>query len=813
MSPEMIHPSILGTSSVRPLVATIVLLVLASVANAQGYTNVAPQQGLDFTVPVTPIDFGTGVSFYDIDGDGWDDLTFANVDDSLIVYRNNEGTLVRMPSPAYAGGSTREVLWADLDNDGDPDLLITTFEGPVRLFRNNGDWTFTDYTATSGLVQAPGKRWGASFGDYNKDGFLDLYVCTYIYADETYAYSKLNHLYRNNGNGTFTDVTLQAGVGDGLKASFRSVWMDVDLDGWPDLYVINDFAPSNSLYRNNGNGTFTNMALELGLAETGEHCMSISLCDFDLDGDLDIYITNTGVFPQTNNARHMLLVNDGAGQFTESSTLYGLDVFEWGWGSVWVDHDNDGYQDMYIATHRELAPPVANLFYKNNGGTSFTDAMSLFPDPQITSSHSVARGDLDRDGYADIVVQNQHPFPPYLWKNNGGSNNHVRVSLEGTVSNRQAIGSWIRVFAGGEQYIHYTVCGENYLGQSSQHILFGLGTAAIVDSIVVEFPSGQVDRYYGLPVNAEYYFVEGASDLPVITANGPLNVCAPATVLLDAGEYESYLWNTGATTRTLTVAVSGSYWVTVENEAGVVATSAPVEVLVGPVPVIVSQDEDPACAGEANGSIALQNLTGVPVQSVVWGHGATGLLLENIPAGAYTYTVTDANGCSANGVVELLDPDPLFALVVPVMATAEQSGSFSYTLFGGVPPYVVTLDNEVVSGGVVLDLEPGVYQFEVTDAQGCTLGETVIITGPSSILERDAALVQVYPNPASSLLYVESSVRIRSAAVVDAAGRTALQQPFNASFGVVEVGSLAAGVYFLELHAADEVVRLRFVKE
>lgn len=772
----------------------------------------APQQGLDFTVPVTPIDFGTGVSFYDIDGDGWDDLTFANVDDSLIVYRNNEGNLLRMPSPAFAGGSTREVLWADVDNDGDPDLLITTFEGPVRLFRNNGDWTFTDYTATSGLVQAPGKRWGASFGDYNKDGFLDLYVCTYIYSEESYAYSKLNHLYRNNGNGTFTDVTLQAGVGNGLKASFRSVWMDVDLDGWPDLYVINDFEAANALFRNNGDGTFTDMAVSMGLAETGEHCMSISLSDFDLDGDLDIFITNTGVFPNVNNARHMLLVNDGTGVFTESSAEYGLDVFEWGWGSLWVDHDNDGYQDLYIATHRELALPVPNLFYKNNGGTFFTDAMSLFPDQQITSSHSMARGDLDRDGYADIVVQNQHPFRPYLWKSDGGTNSHVRVSLEGTVSNRQAIGSWIRVYAGGEQYIHYTVCGENYLGQSSQHILFGLAAATIVDSIVVEFPSGQVDRYYGLPVDAEYHFVEGASDPPVITANGPLNVCAPATVELDAGEYESYLWNTGATGRFLTVVTSGTYWVTVTNTSGVVATSAPVEALVGPLPVVVAQRVDPACNGDATGSIALQNLTGVPAASVVWNTGATGTLLEELPAGVYAYTFTDVNACTLSGVVELLDPDPLFALLVPVAATAEANGRISWNLFGGTPPYTVTIDGLVVAGAELDDLPPGTYAFEVTDSEGCTYVENVVIIGPSSIFERNPGAVRVYPNPAMSVLFVEAAVHIDGVHVIDGRGRCVLMRSFQASTGVLDVSSLAPGAYLLELHGSQGISRARFVK-
>lgn len=799
-------------SNPRAFFLLCALAVFSGTTSAQGYTNVAAEQGLTFTIPVTPIDFGTGVCFYDIDGDGWDDLTFANVDDSLLLYRNNAGTLEPMPSPAFAPGSTREILWADIDNDGDPDLLVTTFEGPVRLFRNDGDWAFTDITAGAGFVQDAGKRWGASFGDYNKDGFLDLYVCTYIYSEETYAYSKLNHLYRNNGNGTFTDVTLQAGVGNGLKASFRSVWMDVDLDGWPDLYVINDFEAANALFRNNGDGTFTDMAVAMGLAETGEHCMSISLSDFDLDGDIDIFITNTGVFPQTNNARHMLLVNNGAGVFTESSALYGLDIFEWGWGSLWVDHDNDGYQDLYIATHRELALPVPNLFFKNNTGTSFSNGDSFFPDPQITSSHSVARGDLDRDGYADIVVQNQHPFSPYLWKNTGGVASYVRVTLEGTVSNRQAIGSWITVYAGGRQYLHHTVCGENYLGQSSQHILFGLGFVDGVDSIVVRYPSGHTDRYFDLAVNAEYSFREGDTVLPVITAAGPLSVCAPQSVLLDAGDFDTYLWSTGHTGRFLTATATGNYSVTVGNTFGVQATSAPVQVLIAPVPVVVGQEVDPDCAGASTGSISLENLSGVAEQSVLWNTGATGSPLEGLQAGTYTYTYTDVNGCTTSGSLVLFDPDPLFVLLAPVGATAEANGSISWTVFGGVPPYVVSVEDEVVTGATLGGLEPGNYQFVAVDAQGCTFSELVVITGTAGVAENDMASVQVFPNPTDAMLYFSSSLVVRWAKVLDGRGRTVVERSFVTSTGGLDVSMLAPGAYVLELHGPDGSSRARFVK-
>jgi hypothetical protein len=781
---------------------------------SQGYTNTAAQQGLNFTVIEPFPDFGTGVCFYDFDGDGWDDLSFGNVDGELKFYRNVQGTLQAMPEIVHSTGKNSQILWADIDNDGDPDLLVTTFLGPVRLFRNNGNWSFTNVTASSGFVQEPGNRWGASFGDYDKDGFLDLYVCTYIYQPEEYAYSKLNHLYHNNGNGTFTDVTLIAGVGDGLKASFQSTWVDFDEDGWPDLFVINDFAASNSLYRNNGDGTFTDMALELGLAQTGEHCMSISLSDFDLDGDLDLYITNTGIFPQTNNARHMLLVNDGTGHFTESSTLYGLDIFEWGWGALWVDHDNDGSDDLYIATHRELAAPVANLFFKNEGGTSFTARPDLFPGQGLTKSHTVARGDLNGDGYADIVVQNQEPFQPMLWVNEGGSASHVRIGVEGVVSNRQAVGTWIRVYAEGRVHTQYTVCGENYLSQSSQYVHFGLGSATGIDSVVVEYLSGHVDRYYDLPVDTLYRFLEGETLRPVVTANGPLSMCAPQTVVLDAGVFDGYLWNTGHTGRFLTATSSGSYSVTVENQFGLMVTSEPVDVSIGPVPVIVSQDVDPACAGEATGSISLTNLAEVATGSVIWSSGGAGMSLLNVPAGVYSFNFLDVNGCTATGVVELMDPPELFVLLQATPVAQGDDGSISWIVFGGVPPYQVTVDGEPATGNTLGGLSAAVYEVVVTDDQGCVFEENVLVFDPAGVRERDTTLPRIYPNPVSALLYVEWELPVVKWRVNDATGRTVLEGADGLRIGAVDVSGLRTGAYMLELRdSKDHSARMRFVKE
>jgi hypothetical protein len=805
-------------TNLRSLLVVVALLICGVHGHAQGYTNVAAQQGLDFTVPIPFPDFGTGVCFFDFDGDGWDDLSFGNVDGDLKFYRNVQGTLQAMPEIVQSTGKNSQILWGDIDNDGDPDLLVTTFQGPVRLFRNDGNWDFVNVTASSGLVQEAGNRWGASFGDLDKDGFLDLYVCTYIYQPEEYAYSKLNHLYRNNGDGTFTDVTLPAGVGNGLKASFQSTWVDFNEDGWPDIYVINDFADANALFRNNGNGTFTDMALAMGLDETGEHCMSISLSDFDLDGDLDLYITNTGIFPQTNNARHMLMVNDGSGNFMESSTMYGLDIFEWGWGSLWVDHDNDGFDDLYIATHRMfealgVSGEVPNLFFKNEGGSGFQERADLFPDSMIASSHAIARGDLNGDGYSDIVVQNQEPYPPMLWVNEGGPASYVRIGVEGVVSNRQAVGTWIRVFAGGGVHTQYTVCGENYIGQSSQYIIFGLGGATVIDSVEVEYSSGHVDRYYDLEVDRTYRFTEGETIEVEISALGPVEVCTPDSIVLDAGEHAYYQWSTGDTIRTIVVHESGSYSVTAGDIPGLTATSTPVWVTVSEQPVIYAVVNHPHCAGGSNGSIQLANLIDNELSTVVWEPTGEGGSLAGLSAGVYSYTVEDVNGCTYSGTVELMDPEPLFVLCDAMPEVQGNDGAITWTIFGGTPPYFVTLNGETGTGSGVDSLASGTYQVLVTDSLGCQFLNDVVVSSTVGVASQKQPALRVYPNPTAHRLYVDTPARVVSYKVFDSMGRCVIQGKNPDNIRDVSVRSLSAGTYVLQMRTSDgERLRARFQK-
>ncbi len=785
--------------------------------SAQGYTDVSTQNGLDLLVPAASqyFDIGTGVSFHDFDGDGDDDLTLGNRNGTLKFFRNNGGSLEPVELIGLTTGSAKAVLWADVDNDGDSDFLVTTFLGRVNLFHNNGDGTFTDMTAIAGFVQSIGKYWGASFGDYDRDGFLDLYVCTYIYETEAYTYAKINHLYHNDGDGTFTDVTIGSGTGNGMKASFQSMWLDVDQDGWQDIFVINDFMPGNALFRNNHDGTFTDISVERGLFEGPEHCMSISMSDFDVDGDQDIFMTNTGIYPQVNNARQMLMVNDGAGVYAESSNQFGLDVFEWGWGGLWIDHDNDGYQDLYMGTHEHVVPVIPakpDLFFKNQGGTGFVAAPELFDGDLVRHTHSVARGDLNGDGYADLVVHGQEPFPPQLWLNNGGTASHVRIGVEGTVSNRQGIGTWIHVHAGGKRYSHYTVCGENYLGQNSHNVHFGLGEATIIDSVVVQYLSGHVDRYFDLPVDTLYQFTEGETFIPRIAAEGGLVVCNPSTVSLAVNEVGSYLWSTGEDTPDIAVVSSGAIHATVTNAFGITANTDTVNVIIGDVPEVIANVVDPLCPGEASGSIELMNLVGTPAELVTWSSGQEGELLTGVSAGGFSFTFTDINGCTSSGSVDVSEPDPVLVVVVPEHAVSGADGGLSWTIFGGVPPYEQTLNGELVTGTSQTGLSAGDYEVTVTDSNGCSVTVEIELLLGVGLDELNAGTIGLYPNPAIDQLRITAQDVWSSWRITDMDGRIMLTGS-RPNDGSIDVSPLASGAYLLELMVeSGDQVRIRFMK-
>ncbi len=267
------------------IISAITLSLLFNVANGQQMVNMAGIFNIEHS-DISTDPNGVGVSFFDFDNDGWDDLTFIKQGDHLILYKNNQGLFNLLPSIIPTPGEPKHALWVDYDNDGFNDVLTTYFNVPCRLYHNDGNFNFADVTIQSGLSLLSGPSYGASFGDFNKDGYLDLYICSYSTTGNFTDPNELNVLYKNNGNGTFTNIANQAGVNDSTKASFQAVWLDYDKDGWADIYVINDFElDENSLYRNNGDETFTNVTIQSGTTNPLSNPMSNSVADFDNDGD------------------------------------------------------------------------------------------------------------------------------------------------------------------------------------------------------------------------------------------------------------------------------------------------------------------------------------------------------------------------------------------------------------------------------------------------------------------------------------------------------------------------------------------------
>jgi hypothetical protein len=483
---------------------------------------------------------GCGCAFIDYDQDGWLDiflLSGSRLDGAPAaatnrLYKNNrDGTFADVTAKSGLGrsGWASAVAVGDFDNDGFDDLFIT-YWGQNVLYHNNGDGTFTDVTEKAGLRGARA-RWGSgcTFVDYNRDGLLDLCVATYLEFDfksvpEPGKNSNCNwkgipvhcgprglppgsvSLYRNNGDGTFTDVTAASGLAK-AKGSYAmtAVAADFDNDGWPDIYVACDSTPS-FLFRNNHDGTFTESGLERGVAlnEDGmeQAGMGVGVGDFDLDGSLDIFKTHFA------DDTSVLYRNDGKGLFDDVTIRSGLAVETRfvGWGAGMVDLDNDGLPELFVATGAVYPEVEAKLpqyplrtprvIFRNLGGGKFEE---LIPEagPGIAAAHcsrGCAFGDFDNDGDIDILVVNLNEPPSLLRNDLAGPHQHwLKVKLAGVKSNRSAIGARVTAHYGGKRQVQEVLSQASFYSANDLRLHFGLGAADRAD-LEIRWPNGNVER-------------------------------------------------------------------------------------------------------------------------------------------------------------------------------------------------------------------------------------------------------------------------------------------------------------------------------
>jgi hypothetical protein len=509
-------------------------------------------------------EMGCGVALFDYDNDGWLDIFLVNGTSldpavrnrnptSYLFHNNHDGTFTDVTEKARLtrSGWGQGCCVGDYDNDGFDDLFVTYF-GRNVLYHNNGDGTFTDVSEQAGVAGSE-DRWGAGccFLDYDRDGQLDLFVANYVNFDPAHApkpgqaaycmYNDIpvpcgplgfaggtNILYRNRGNGTFADVSDESGiarprgpssmvfVGRNWQASgsygMGAASADFDNDGWPDIYVACDSAPS-LLYRNNHDRTFREIAVPAGCAldENGISLsgMGVAVGDFDADGWLDIARTNFSEQVTT------LYRNYGNGAFEDASIRAGLGVNRkyLGFGVGFFDFDNDGWKDLFLANGHvysqivdrklHLSYKEPKVLYRNLGNGRFED-FSAKAGPAIRAENlgrGCAFGDFDNDGDVDVIVNNLDGPPSLLRNEDGNRHNWIMIKCVGTRSNRSAIGTRVKVTSSGHSQIDEVMSGSSYYSQNDFRLHFGLGRATKADSVELTWPSGLKESFQNLPAN------------------------------------------------------------------------------------------------------------------------------------------------------------------------------------------------------------------------------------------------------------------------------------------------------------------------
>ena len=534
---------------------------------AFSFTNVAREAGLNhltvfggessnkYLLETT----GTGVAFIDYDGDGWLDLFFVNGTTlegfpsekapTSHLYRNKgDGTFEDVTARAGVGASGwgQGACVGDYDSDGHDDLFVTYY-GQNRLYRNRGDGTFEETSRAAGLRETPARtRWGTgcAFVDYDRDGRLDLLVANYIDLDLANAptpdsglcrYKGIavacgppglkggkNVLYHNRGNGTFEDVSDRSGITRASGTYGLGVsTLDFDNDGWVDLYVANDSNPS-ALYRNNHDGTFTDIAIAAGCAYSqdgkAQAGMGVAIGDYDRNGTMDVFKTNFAGDTST------LYSNSGDGSCQDRTFAAGIGVnTRWlGWGTGFVDLDNDGWLDLFL-TNGHVYPEVVRLkteapykqrkvIYQNLGNGRFADVTERLGPPATTpkAGRGAAFGDFDNDGRIDVVIANVNDQPDLFRSTSSAPNHWVTVKLAGVRSNRNAIGARLHIVAGDQQQWQEVRGGGSYLSQNDFRVHFGLGAATRVDRLDVTWPNGLEESWTSLDVDRFHTLKEGS---------------------------------------------------------------------------------------------------------------------------------------------------------------------------------------------------------------------------------------------------------------------------------------------------------------
>ncbi|MDN5204254.1 FG-GAP-like repeat-containing protein [Fulvivirgaceae bacterium BMA10] len=536
------------TIDVKKIALTILFLLTKQFSTAQGFSNVSDEAGIKHTYQDIHT-MGGGLAFFDYNNDGYEDLYLTGGTDSDKLYKNNgDGTFTNVFSEVglskVADFFTRGVIAGDINNDGYKDLFVTTDDGFSNLLLlNNADGIFENISEAAGITE---KAWStsASFGDYNKDGLLDIYVCNYVEYGEDLPFDTNiertipNFLYENQGNNKFINRASSCGVldrGAGLAVAFT----DVNADHNPDILIANDFGDTyapNALFMNNSDNTFTNKAQQAKM-NYGINGMGVAIGDYDKDGDFDYYITN-----MADNLLHNK--NDDILGFREMSSGAKVGVPDLtSWGTAFFDYDHDSNLDLLVVNGNLVPAPIpeSTLLFKGTGENSFSD---VSVDQNITNSHGrgLAIGDYDNDGDIDfaisVIPENADDKDlltgAILQQNNNDYNgNWLKVKLEGVYSNKNGIGSKLKLYVNNQLLMREIDGGSSYMSHNSTIAHFGLGDVQHMDSLEVYWTGGTRQVIYNINPNQTLTIKEEKPRLSIFN----YSICEGDSLLI-LGEYQ-----------------------------------------------------------------------------------------------------------------------------------------------------------------------------------------------------------------------------------------------------------------------------------
>lgn len=662
-------------------------------------------------------EYGGGVTVYDINNDGWDDVSYPTADDSVLTYINNQGVF-ELHRFFAQNGDGRQIVFGDYDNDGDADALIATSGGYPSLYEQVGDLEFVDVSYKLNISSmAPSFLSGCNFVDFNQDGLLDIYVSNYLYTSPSRCY-----LFINNGDGNYTESAADYGMMSENRFILNSVFADFNNDQKLDFWVGNDRTHKEQLFLKNPGNSYSPTTPDASLSLV-INTMSVSPCDYDRDGDLDIYLANS----EMGNC----LMNNTAGAFSNVADATPFELNRFCWGALWIDLHNDMWSDLLVATRENYINfQTKDAILMNSQGV-ITNQEYSFSFNDVDGTYAFAKGDFNNDFRPDFSVAHDGLTHHEYVINQFTQSHAVGLTLEGTTCNRDAFGSQIHYFVEGQQVNENLYSGFGYCSQNSKRFLLACGNHAGIDSLQVVWPTGQSEWWYNLTTETNFHLVEGEGNKVFADWNSEYAICPNESITLSLPLGLVGVWSNGFVGNELTVTEPGEYFATINGQAQTQTVLVTTEVNA----LADISFASPHCFDEASGRIELSSGQAL---SVMINGSSQNLPLNNLGVGTYTIEWISNGGCIYSDEISLSNPEPLAATI----STADMvcvENQFSQLNIDQVLNFTYPFD-VVLNSSEVITVESesslpmqialntaGVYDLMLIDDLGCQYTTSFVV--------------------------------------------------------------------------------------